>query len=677
MFRKQDFKKLELLGSGKKHTKIYRVQHIQTNKIYALKEIEATNLEKLNEYKEEAVQLSKVQNCGNVIRFYGYYFAETLYNTFRLGIITEYMDHNTNLENLYRKRKKPNQFWKENELVTMLFSIISTCSYLQQKGICHRDIKPANLFMITNGELKLIDFGESKDYFFDLDNEAKNTYTMATIRGTPQYLSPILWKAHVIDGNSRYVEHNIYKSDVFSTGLVMYQMSAMQEVTGFNNTQSNEGEQLILQSLAQLEQKYSPAYVSIIKLMLIFEEAQRPSYVEIEQLFIEHEEKYNSGKISENVAINEYILLYNQHYNTMLKRGPPYRTSQEADVQFKNVIIQHMKNGGSSQVIEQSQKSKQPLREQPSSQKQQQISQQQQQSQQVQVIKQPVVSQSAFYKDSTLILNDSCLWFEFGGKTISKFSTSKQKWRQIAKLDVELDRQFTTLFVPDKKAFYLIGGFQETNFRVYQNDRLELMKHQIPMNRFFCSCLYYNQKIYCIGGYDEQHKIQLSSVLYYDLISEKWVQLADLKQPKSQAAACRINDNEIVLFGGYNKEEGTLDNIERYLINENKWEKCNLKLPLPLRRFMAVRVKKNLALLIGGLTMYAKESQKVLKVDWEKKEIIECEPLEKGGIVESEVLLDNEGNLHIFLENANGTSPHAHIKYYFDPNATKYETKAD
>lgn len=117
MFRKQDFKKLDLLGSGKKHTKIYKVQHLQTNKIYALKEIEAKTLDKLNEYKEEAVQLSKVQNFGNVIKFYGYYFAETMYNTFRLGIITEYMDHNTNLENLYRKKKKANQAWKEAELV--------------------------------------------------------------------------------------------------------------------------------------------------------------------------------------------------------------------------------------------------------------------------------------------------------------------------------------------------------------------------------------------------------------------------------------------------------------------------------------------------------------------------------------------------------------------------------
>lgn len=53
----------------------------------------------------------------------------------------------------------------------MLFSLISTCSYLQQKGICHRDIKPANLFLLKNGELKLIDFGESKDYFYENNEE--------------------------------------------------------------------------------------------------------------------------------------------------------------------------------------------------------------------------------------------------------------------------------------------------------------------------------------------------------------------------------------------------------------------------------------------------------------------------------------------------------------------------
>ena len=59
--------------------------------------------------------------------------------------------------------------------------------------------------MQPNGEVKLIDFGESKDYFYDPNDESKNTYTVATIRGTPQYLSPTLWKAHVIEGNSRFL----------------------------------------------------------------------------------------------------------------------------------------------------------------------------------------------------------------------------------------------------------------------------------------------------------------------------------------------------------------------------------------------------------------------------------------------------------------------------------------
>ena len=46
------------------------------------------------------------------------------------------------------------------------------------------------------------------------------------------------------------------------------------------------------------------------------------------------------------------------------------------------------------------------------------------------------------------------------------------------------------------------------------------------------------------------------------------------------------------------------------------------------------------------------------------------ENLEKGGVIENEVLVDNDDNLHIFLEHANGTTPHSHIKYFFDPKAT-------
>ena len=65
----------------------------------------------------------------------------------------------------------------------MVVSLISTLSYMQSVGLCHRDIKPANLFVLPSGEVKIIDFGESKDYFKEADDGGEPT--TATIRGTP------------------------------------------------------------------------------------------------------------------------------------------------------------------------------------------------------------------------------------------------------------------------------------------------------------------------------------------------------------------------------------------------------------------------------------------------------------------------------------------------------------
>jgi hypothetical protein len=75
----------------------------------------------------------------------------------------------------------------------------------------------------------------------------------------------VLWQAHVIDGTSRYADHNIYKSDVFSTGLVIYQMASMAEVSGFNQrTDRVNGESLIREGLAHLAKRYSPHFVALV-----------------------------------------------------------------------------------------------------------------------------------------------------------------------------------------------------------------------------------------------------------------------------------------------------------------------------------------------------------------------------------------------------------------------------
>ena len=53
-----------------------------------------------------------------------------MYNTYRIAMVTEYMDSRTNLEHMFRKRKSAGTFWKQDELEKMIVSAISTLSYL-------------------------------------------------------------------------------------------------------------------------------------------------------------------------------------------------------------------------------------------------------------------------------------------------------------------------------------------------------------------------------------------------------------------------------------------------------------------------------------------------------------------------------------------------------------------
>jgi len=71
MFRKQDFKKVDLLGSGKKNTKIYKAEHIPTGKYYAIKEVEAKTLDKLNEYKVSICPMINLISCVCVLSYIG------------------------------------------------------------------------------------------------------------------------------------------------------------------------------------------------------------------------------------------------------------------------------------------------------------------------------------------------------------------------------------------------------------------------------------------------------------------------------------------------------------------------------------------------------------------------------------------------------------------------------
>jgi len=80
--------------------------------------------------------------------------------------------------------------------------------YLHQNGIIYRDLKPENVLLDADGNLKITDFGLSKD---GMEEESARTETFC---GTPEYLAP-----EIVEGGP-YTK----SVDWWSLGCLIYEM---------------------------------------------------------------------------------------------------------------------------------------------------------------------------------------------------------------------------------------------------------------------------------------------------------------------------------------------------------------------------------------------------------------------------------------------------------------------
>ncbi len=92
--------------------------------------------------------------------------------------------------------------------------IIQTCRglhYAHQRGIVHRDVKPGNIVVLTDGMVKIVDFGIARI------GDASMTST-GMVLGTVMYMSPEQVRAQNLDA----------RSDVFALGLVLFELLTFQ-----------------------------------------------------------------------------------------------------------------------------------------------------------------------------------------------------------------------------------------------------------------------------------------------------------------------------------------------------------------------------------------------------------------------------------------------------------------
>ncbi len=97
-------------------------------------------------------------------------------------------------------------------MLKILTPVAYTLTVAHGRGIIHRDLKPQNIFVKSNGEVRLVDFGLMKDL-----NLTQLT-AAGVVAGSPGYIAPEAWS-----GQPEKLDHRI---DVYSMGVLVYRMLA-------------------------------------------------------------------------------------------------------------------------------------------------------------------------------------------------------------------------------------------------------------------------------------------------------------------------------------------------------------------------------------------------------------------------------------------------------------------
>ena len=256
---------------------IYQVTNKKNYIKYAMKKIIANNLIALEAFQAE-FEIVHQNSHPNILNILGICIRCLDQTTYVIYILMDFALHDWDFE--IEERTKQKKYYTEKELISILKQISSALFYLQRvKKIAHRDVKPENILVFNDGIYKLGDFGEAKINRFRRNN------ARSTIRGTEMYMSPALFNA--LQDNKDDIQHDIYKSDVFSLGYcfiyaAVLDFKILEDIRTLNNDFKVKK---ILQRVLFL--RYSPEFIDLLYKMITIKEEDRIDFIGLEKLLKE------------------------------------------------------------------------------------------------------------------------------------------------------------------------------------------------------------------------------------------------------------------------------------------------------------------------------------------------------------------------------------------------------
>ena len=269
-----DFKIIRQIGYGS-FGKIYKALNIKNGGKYVLKMMHNNKNNIL--YMQEKVRLimdfQKRIKCDGLIKIYGDACIKKGNQYFYYEIL-ELADRDWEQEIILRRRHF--RYYSENELINILLQLVKTLSLMQKNHITHRDIKLQNILLLNN-TYKICDFGEARKLL-------QKGIIVQPVRGSELYMSPIQFFG--LEKKLDYVQHNSYKSDVFSLGMCILFAANLSDECLYDIREISDMNEIKNIVMRYLNRRYSIKFIHLLLILLEFKEKNRPDFISLEKIIL-------------------------------------------------------------------------------------------------------------------------------------------------------------------------------------------------------------------------------------------------------------------------------------------------------------------------------------------------------------------------------------------------------
>ncbi|KAK3014206.1 hypothetical protein RJ639_008951 [Escallonia herrerae] len=151
-----EFERLNKIDEGT-YGVVYRAKDKKTGEVVALKKVKM-------EKEREGFPLTSLREINILLSFHHPSIVDVKEvvvgsNLDSIFMVMEYMEHD--LKGLMETMKQP---FSQSEVKCLMLQLLEGAKYLHDNWVLHRDLKTSNLLLNNRGELKICDFGLSRQY---------------------------------------------------------------------------------------------------------------------------------------------------------------------------------------------------------------------------------------------------------------------------------------------------------------------------------------------------------------------------------------------------------------------------------------------------------------------------------------------------------------------------------